>query len=442
MDKFPQVNNCRIAIIGMGYVGLPLAVLFANKKKCIITNEQKDHHIIGFDINLSRLEELKKYHDRTNEVDSIRLKKADNLFFTNEIEHLFNAEVFIVTVPTPINNLNNPDLRAIKSATKTVAIALKNKTYNNTPVIIYESTVYPGMIEEVCVPILESDSGLKFNFDFYCGYSPERINPGDKEHTIENIVKITSGSSNKCASFVDRLYASVINAGTYKANSIKIAESAKVIENIQRDLNVALVNELAIIFRKLKINIYEVLEAAGTKWNFLKFKPGLVGGHCIGVDPYYLTFKSESCGYTPEVILAGRRLNNQMGSWIVKEVLKEMIINKFNIGLSKVLIMGFTFKENCPDIRNTKVIDIANGLNEYSINYDIFDPLANKEEAIKEYNIVLLDNIEDFSVYDAIIITVKHDAFYNYDWDSISKLNIILFDIKGFLSKDIEAIRL
>ena len=442
MNNFPSINNCNIAIIGMGYVGLPLAVLLANTKKNLISNQEKNHEIVGFDINLSRLNELKRNYDRTKEIDSCKLEKTDNLFFTHEIINLYNSEVFIVTVPTPINNLNNPDLRAIKSATKTVGNALKNKKHKKDPGIIYESTVYPGMIEEICVPILEDVSELKLNIDFFCGYSPERINPGDKKHTIENIIKITSGSTKESSAFVDNLYASIINAGTYKARNIKVAESAKVIENIQRDLNVALVNELAIIFRKLNINVYEVLEAAGTKWNFLKFQPGLVGGHCIGVDPYYLTYKAMKEGYTPEVILAGRRLNNQMGSWIVKEVIKEMIIKKINVGTSKVLIMGFTFKENCPDIRNTKVIDVVNGLSEYYIKYDIFDPLANKEETLKEYEITLLKGMPQFSAYNAIIIAVKHQNFYSYDWESISKLDILLFDVKGFLEKDIDAIRL
>ncbi len=411
--------NKKLAIIGLGYVGLPLAVEFGKK-----------FETVGFDINKERIEELKEGYDRTLEVDSENLKSAKKLSFTTELDDIKDANIYIVTVPTPIDSFKRPDLTPLLKASETVGKVLKKGD-----IVIYESTVYPGATEEDCVPILEKFSGLKFNKDFFCGYSPERINPGDKEHTVTKIKKVTSGSTPEVAKEVDELYKSIIEAGTHLAPSIKVAEAAKVIENAQRDINIAFVNELAMIFNKMGIDTNAVLEAAATKWNFLKFKPGLVGGHCIGVDPYYLTHKAQQLGYNPEIILAGRRLNDNMGIFVANQVVKLMIKKGKRIEGSKILVLGITFKENCPDIRNSRVIDVINELKDFGCNVEVYDPWADKEEVKKEYGINLLtkeDNI-DLSKYDAIVVAVAHDEFKKMDIKKSD--NQVIYDIKGILKE-------
>ncbi|MFC4722874.1 nucleotide sugar dehydrogenase [Geojedonia litorea] len=413
-----------IAVIGLGYVGLPLAVEFA----------KKGFNILGFDINHTRVAQLKDGIDVTNEVSFEELKEAKSLQFTTNEDCLTSINIFIVTVPTPIDKYKKPNLHPLKSASKLVGKHLKLGS-----IVIYESTVFPGCTEDVCVPILENESGLKFNKDFFCGYSPERINPGDKTHRVSSIMKVTSGSTPEIAEEIDLLYKEIIIAGTYKASSLKVAEAAKVIENTQRDLNIAFVNELALIFEKLNIDTKEVLEAAGTKWNFLKFFPGLVGGHCIGVDPYYLTHKAQSIGYNPEVILAGRRINDNMGKHVAKRYVKLLLHSNKIVREFKTLILGFTFKENCPDIRNTRVIDIYNELLDFGIKADIYDPLANKDEIKEEYNISVKS--EDINSYHGIIIAVGHEEFFTYDWENIVP-NKIVFDIKSILPSGMATDRL
>ncbi|MTI39314.1 Vi polysaccharide biosynthesis UDP-N-acetylglucosamine C-6 dehydrogenase TviB [Fulvivirga lutimaris] len=406
----------KIAIIGLGYVGLPLAVEFG---KMVPT--------IGFDINKKRIEDLKKGVDFTKEVETREFKEASQLSFTMEISDLSEATIFIVTVPTPIDDYKNPDLTPLLKASETVGNILKKGD-----VVIYESTVFPGCTEEVCVPVLEKYSGLKFNVDFFCGYSPERINPGDKQHRLPTIKKVTSGSTIEIAEKVDQLYKKIITAGTFKASSIKVAEAAKVIENSQRDLNIAFVNELALIFDKVGIDTHEVLEAAGTKWNFLPFKPGLVGGHCIGVDPYYLTYKAQSLGYTPQVILAGRRINDNMGIHVANKVIKLMANNDNPIKNSKVLVLGITFKENCPDIRNSRVIDVIKELQGFGINVDVYDPEADSEEVNEEYGVELITKLEH--KYNAIILAVGHDEFKKLEFDKYKDSKTVVYDIKAFLN--------
>ncbi len=406
----------KVAIIGLGYVGLPLAVAVAEK-----------YSVTGFDINLKRIMELSNGHDRTAEVSKAELADAKTLKFSADANDLSVSDFYIVTVPTPIDSNKNPDLTLIKKASELVGKYLKQGD-----IVVYESTVFPGCTEDICVPILEEKSGLKFNIDFYCGYSPERINPGDKERRVKNIRKVTSGSTAEIATVVDEFYASVITAGTYKASSLKVAEAAKVIENSQRDINIAFVNELALIFNLMGIDTHEVLEAAGTKWNFLPFKPGLVGGHCIGVDPYYLTHKAESLGYSPEVILAGRRINDNMGKYVAHQVIKLMAKKRIEIVKAKVLILGITLKENCPDVRNTRVVDIVNELTEYGIEVHVYDPQASKEEVHEEYGIDLVDHIN--SGYGAYIQAVAHQEFESINWDQLTN-NAVIFDVKGTLPK-------
>ena len=389
-----KLNDVKIAIIGLGYVGLPLAVEFGKK-----------YQTLGFDINEKRIGELKAGHDFTLEVSSDELADSKFINYSNNVSDLKAANVYIVTVPTPIDQHKQPDLTPLVKASQMIA-----KVINKGDIVIYESTVYPGATEEVCIPEIEKASELVFNQDFYAGYSPERINPGDKEHRVTNILKVTSGSTPEIADFVDSIYASIITAGTYKASSIKVAEAAKVIENTQRDLNIALINELAVIFNKLDIDTEEVLKAAGTKWNFLPFRPGLVGGHCIGVDPYYLTHKAQSIGYNPEVILAGRRINDGMGAYVVSQLTKTMIKRKLNINGANVLVMGLTFKENCPDVRNTKVVDIVSELADYEINVDVYDPWVDPKDAMHEYNIALIEEPKAHH-YDAVIFAVAHHQF-------------------------------
>lgn len=414
----------KIGIIGLGYVGLPLAVEFG-----------KTMEVIGFDISQPRIKELKKFIDRTLEVDTDELKRAQHLSFSSTPADLKSANYFIVTVPTPVDEFHVPDLRPLQSASKTVGSVLKKGD-----VVIYESTVYPGCTEEVCVPILEKESGLKFNRDFFAGYSPERINPGDKQHRLPNIKKITSGSTPEIAEKVDQLYKKIITAGTHRASSLKVAEAAKVIENSQRDLNIAFVNELALIFQKIGIDTHEVLEAASTKWNFLPFKPGLVGGHCIGVDPYYLTYKAESLGYHPEVILSGRRINDNMSVYIANEVIKLMAKNKLPIHEGKILVLGLTFKENCPDIRNSKVVNVIRELSGFGASVDVYDPHADTEEVKHEYNLTLIKTLE--KKYHGIVLAVSHKEFASLDWKNLKEPRAVVYDVKGFLDRSLITSRL
>ncbi len=408
----------KIGIVGLGYVGLPLAVEFG-----------KVVDVIGFDINKERIEELRKGYDRTKEVTTEELKSSTKLSYSYDQAELRGVNYFIVTVPTPVDEYKKPDLRPLESASKTVGAVLKKGD-----IVIYESTVYPGCTEEICVPVLEKVSGLKFNVDFFCGYSPERINPGDKLHRVSTIKKVTSGSTPEIAEKVDQLYKKVVVAGTHKASSIKVAEAAKVIENSQRDINIAFVNELALIFERIGIDTHEVLEAAGTKWNFLPFKPGLVGGHCIGVDPYYLTHKAESLGYHPQVILSGRRINDNMGAHIANRVIKLMSQNELPINKANVLVLGITFKENCPDIRNSKVIDVIRELESFGTQVDTYDPQADPEEVKHEYGLTLAQSIS--KKYHAIVLAVSHKDFENIDWKKIADKNTVIYDVKGLMDKN------
>ncbi len=415
-------KESKICIVGLGYVGLPLAVEFGKKRT-----------VVGFDINQDRINELKHGNDSTLETTKQELKDATHLNYTTNIDDTKDCSIYIITVPTPIDKYKKPDLIPLEKSSEMIG-----KVLDKEDIVIYESTVYPGATEEVCVPILEQQSGLQFNKDFYCGYSPERINPGDKEHRITTIKKVTSGSTPEVATQVDSLYRQIIIAGTHKASSIKVAEAAKVIENTQRDVNIALINELAIIFNKLDIDTEAVLEAAGTKWNFLPFRPGLVGGHCIGVDPYYLTHKSIEAGYTPEMILAGRRLNDNMGHYIADQVSKLMIKKRINIVNSNILIMGLTFKENCPDIRNTRVVDLVEEFKSFGCNVDVYDPWVNKEEAIYEYNIKPI-NKPIGGKYDTVLLAVAHDEFKILSLDQIKsygKDNHVIYDVKYMLNSD------
>jgi len=429
-----NVENSKIAIIGLGYVGLPLAIEFGKKYK-----------VIGFDINQARIEELKAGKDRTNEADIKELQFAMNLEnesnkvglrFSSKIEELKSYNVYIVTVPTPIDQFKAPDLTPLLRASEMLGKVLKKED-----IVIYESTVYPGCTEEDCVPVLEKYSGLKYNQDFYCGYSPERINPGDKVNTLTKIKKVTSGSTPEIAELVDQLYKSIITAGTHKAPSLKVAEASKAIENAQRDVNISFVNELALIFDRMDIDTNDVIEAAGTKWNFLKYKPGLVGGHCIGVDPYYLAHKAQSLGYHPQVILSGRRVNDNMGMFVANKVIKLMIKKGHKIGGSKALILGISFKENCPDVRNSRVIDIHKELQQFGLEVDIYDPHADKEEVLREYKLNLIQSIE--SNYDAIILAVSHDEFLKIDYRALKNgHDAVIFDTKSFLDRNLVDSRL
>jgi UDP-N-acetyl-D-galactosamine dehydrogenase len=416
------VETTKLAIIGLGYVGLPLAVEFGKKIP-----------VVGFDINEPRISELKSGFDKTKELTKTELGEAVKLQYTNDEQQLKECNVYIVTVPTPIDKSKNPDLKPLISASIMVG-----KVISKGDVVIYESTVFPGATEEICIPEIEKISGLIFNQDFYAGYSPERINPGDKEHRVTSILKITSGSTEDASKFVDNLYQSIITAGTHRTSSIKVAEAAKVIENTQRDVNIALINELSLIFNLLDIDTEEVLLAAGTKWNFLPFRPGLVGGHCIGVDPYYLTYRAKEVGYHPEIILAGRRLNDNMGPYVVSKVVKLMLNKKINISGSRILILGLAFKENCPDLRNTRVVDMYNELKEYNVTIDVYDPWVDKKEAQKEYSINPITSPKA-GQYDAIILAVSHNEFKAMGADAIHKLgkeNHVLYDIKYLLNKD------
>ncbi|MDA0194133.1 MAG: nucleotide sugar dehydrogenase [Bacteroidetes bacterium] len=422
-----NIDDAIIGVIGLGYVGLPLAVEFAKKYK-----------VIGFDINESRVSDLNDGHDTTLEVDYLSLSEvlfskniAVGLTATSDPNKLVQCNIYVVTVPTPVEKHNRPDLRPLYKASETVGRVLKRDD-----IVIYESTVYPGVTEEECVPVLENTSGLVFNKDFFVGYSPERINPGDKEHTVAKILKITSGSTPEAAQLVDQLYKSVISAGTHLAPSIKVAEAAKVIENSQRDINIAFVNELSKIFNLMNIDTQAVLEAAGTKWNFLKFRPGLVGGHCIGVDPYYLAQKAQEVGYHPEIILSGRRLNDSMGPYVADQVVKLMLKKSISIRNADILLMGFTFKENCPDVRNTRVIDIFKELNSYKANIVVFDPWTDKEAVLHEYGIEISNQLPELK-FDALILAVAHEEFGQIDVKTLLKKISVIYDVKGFLPADI-----
>ncbi|WP_151837579.1 Vi polysaccharide biosynthesis UDP-N-acetylglucosamine C-6 dehydrogenase TviB [Acinetobacter ursingii] len=423
-----QLEQLSIAIIGLGYVGLPLAVEFGKQKPTI-----------GFDINQQRIAELLAGHDHTLETSAEELKQAVNLRYTYDFTTLKQSNFFIVTVPTPIDDFKQPDLTPLIKSSETIGQVLKKGD-----IVVYESTVYPGATEEVCIPVLEKVSGLKFNQDFFVGYSPERINPGDKQRRVTNILKITSGSTPEVADYIDQVYQLIIDAGTYKAPSIKVAEAAKVIENTQRDVNIALINELALIFNKLDIDTEEVLKAAGTKWNFLPFRPGLVGGHCIGVDPYYLTHKAQSIGLHPEIILAARRLNDRMGEYVATQLIKEMVKQRIQVVGSKILIMGLSFKENCPDIRNTKIVDMVKALKEYDLDLDIYDPWVDDTEVQHEYGLAPIKELHQWQ-YDAIVLAVAHDQFKSMTIDQFKQLGKekhVLYDLKYVLDKAHSDIRL
>ena len=423
-----NINDIKIAVIGLGYVGLPLAVEFGKKVP-----------VIGFDINTDRVAELISGNDHTLEVSNKELVQASHLSYSSDMAELKDCNFFIVTVPTPIDEYKQPDLTPLIKASTAIGSLLKKDD-----IVVYESTVYPGATEEVCIPVLEKISGLIFNQDFYAGYSPERINPGDKEHRVTNILKVTAGSTPEVADLVDEVYNLIITAGTHKASSIKVAEAAKVIENTQRDVNIALINELAVIFNKMGIDTQAVLEAAGTKWNFLPFRPGLVGGHCIGVDPYYLTHKAQAIGYNPEIILAGRRLNDSMGKYVVTQLIKTMIKKRIQVEGAKVLILGLSFKENCPDVRNTKIIDIVHELEEYNIDVDIYDPWVDSAAAQREYNVTPISKAQA-DQYDGIILAVAHQQFIEMGVDNIHALgkeNHVLYDLKYVFAKDDSDIRL
>ena len=457
ITSLPELHNCTVAIIGLGYVGLPLAVELARNSFCKVSGKKISRKVIGFDIQEERLNDLTKSIDRTNEISKEELSKISFFDLTKKIESIARSDVFIITVPTPIDKFKNPDLSALKKASATVGKALKlraqdqkNLTSKKIPVVIFESTVFPGTTEEICVPIIEKEFGhekqnnpKKTSFVF--GYSPERINPGDKTHSLVDIKKITSGNNKSSAEWIKNFYGSIIKAGVYSAKTIKIAEAAKIIENTQRDLNIALVNELAIIFKFMNIDTLEVIEAASTKWNFIPFKPGLVGGHCIGVDPYYLTYKAELFGYSPRLVLAGRSINDSMGEWIAEQIILEMARKNINLRKANILIMGFTFKENCSDIRNTRVIDLIRYLASYKINLDIVDPLVNKKDVKDVYHIDIKNSIPKNNKYSVVIAAVAHAEFINIkpeSWLSLIKSTGFFFDIKGFLPRVLKAIRL
>lgn len=423
-----KLDEVKIGVIGLGYVGLPLAVAFGHK-----------FSTVGFDIDQTRIFELNSGADRTKEVDPAELKASSLLNYTSELEELKSCNVFIVAVPTPVDISKRPDLSLLLASCGTIA-----KVIRPGAVVVFESTVYPGATEDDCVPVIETTSGLKYNKDFYVGYSPERVNPGDKNHRLANIIKVTSGSTPEAADFVDSLYRKIISAGTFRASSIRVAEAAKVIENTQRDVNIALVNELALIFKRLDIDTSDVLEAAATKWNFLPFKPGLVGGHCIGVDPYYLTHKAESVGYHPQVILAGRRINDGMGRYVAAQVIKEMIKKRIHVEGSRNLILGLSFKENCPDLRNSRVIDIIEELSAFDASVDVYDPLIDREDAFKEYGVSMTDEPQMAS-YDSIIVAVAHDHFKHMGLNKIksfAKRRHVIFDLKAIYPRHKSVIRI
>ena len=453
----PPLATCTVAVIGLGYVGLPLALELAKLQACRRSGSSLQRRVIGFDINNQRLDELRHGVDRTREATSEELQKVTLLEYSSDQALLAEADVFVVTVPTPIDSAKRPDLTPLEKASKIIGSALKARAHREhgshaptTPVVIYESTVYPGATEEVCIPILENESGLRCNEaepreGFVCGYSPERINPGDNVNKLTTIIKVTSGSTQQAAIWVDCFYGSIIEAGTHLAPSLKVAEAAKVIENTQRDLNIALVNELAMIFRKMDIDTLDVLKAAGTKWNFLPFRPGLVGGHCIGVDPYYLTHKAEQLGYHPQVVLAGRRINDCMGRWVVEQLVHEMARRGLVIAGAQVLVLGLTFKENCPDLRNTRVVDIIESLRLYSMSPVLVDPWVDADEAQREYGLDVLAKIPAANRFEAVIAAVAHKQFVGIPeahWRDMLQAGGVFMDLKGVLPRGLQALRL
>ena len=446
--KFPDIYNTKIAILGIGYVGLPLAMEFAYRKSCLRTNKPIKRSIFAFDTNKSRINQLKRLFDNTNEFSKSELAEAKNIKFTSNLDNIISADIFIVTVPTPINKFNKPDLDLVKKASSDIGYIFKKKfenienKINNFPIVIYESTIYPGATEDICIPLIEENSNLKLNKDFFCGYSPERINPGDKNRKISSIVKLTSGSNKESAYLIDSLYGSIIEAGTFKTATIKVAEAAKIIENTQRDLNIALVNEFSIIFKLLNLDTLEILEAAKTKWNFLDFKPGLVGGHCIGVDPYYLTYIAEESGYSPDLVLAGRKINNNMPIWISNLIDHEINKRKIDYSVIKVLILGATFKENCPDFRNSKTIELVKILKRKKMNIKIVDPYFLKEENM--WDCKVSNEIPINEKFTIVICAVAHKEFIALSQKQIKTLldkNYIIFDLKGIFSKSLNPIR-
>lgn len=448
MTLLPDLNSCTVAVIGLGYVGLPLAVEFAKSQPCLRTGAALQRRVIGFDINSQRLTELRQGIDRTHETSADQLLATQQIVFTSDPEELARADVFVVTVPTPIDSAKRPDLTPLKKASATVGRAIHARTVKGAttaPLVIFESTVYPGATEEVCVPVLARESGLTFNQDFFCGYSPERINPGDAEHKLTTITKVTSGSTSEVADWVDVFYGSIIQAGTHLASSLMVAEAAKVIENTQRDLNIALVNELAIIFRQIGIDSLDVLEAAGSKWNFLPFRPGLVGGHCIGVDPYYLTHKAEQLGYHPQVVLAGRRINDGMGLWLAEQLLLGLAEKRLEVVGTRVLVLGLSFKENCPDLRNTKVVDLIRGLERYGMEVDVVDPWVDPKEALKEFGLKVMAAIPADRRYGAVAAAVAHRQFASFSveqWKQLLMPAGVLLDLKGIVPRQLDPLRL
>ncbi len=448
---FPDYKECTIAVLGLGYVGLPLAIEFSKHQNCLLSNKKLERKVIAYDINKKRVQELKNNFDETKEVSMEELISAKNIIFSSNISDLYSASVFIITVPTPVDDANKPDLNILKNATILVSEILKNRfdqkkkvKDKSIDVVIYESTVYPGATEEVCIPLIENQEGLVLNKNFGCGYSPERINPGDKKHNLINTVKVTSGTNEAISEWIGQLYGSIIKSGIYKAKSIKVAEAAKVIENTQRDLNIALINELAMIFNKLEIDTYDVLKTAGSKWNFLDFKPGLVGGHCIGVDPYYLTYKAEQVNYYPEIVLAGRRINNNMSRWICDQIIKLIALRGKSIKGSRLLLLGFTFKENCPDIRNTKVIDIIKILNEYKMCIHIYDPCADFSKIDNNFNLNIINQFPPKDKYDAVLVTVGHDEFKGKSinfWSGLIIEEGLIIDLKDIVPREIVDLR-
>ncbi len=448
MLNLPDFQNCKVGILGLGYVGLPLALQIAKTFKCKKSNKKLNRFVVGFDINKTRINELKEFNDKTEEYSEVFLKSINRITYTTNQDDLVECAVFIITVPTPIDKSKKPDLSFLKEASKIVAKCIKKRKdlkKNVSSIVIYESTVYPGVTEDFCLPILEKYSSLKGNLDFYYGYSPERINPGDKIKTINNIVKLTSGSDFSSASWIDNFYSSIIEAGTYMTKSIKIAEAAKIIENTQRDINIALINELSIIFNLMNIDTLDVLDAAKTKWNFLDFSPGLVGGHCIGVDPYYLTYKAQILGYYPEMVLSGRRINDGFGIYITDKIISLLIRKRFILPDTEILILGMTFKENCSDIRNTKVKSIIDKFNSYGVKLTVVDPLVDLNYCKKFFNLNIYKKLPLGKEYDAVLLTVAHKLFCDFEsdtWKSLLKEKGILFDLKGIIPRDLNPIRL
>ena len=456
VKKYPNLQKCKVAIIGMGYVGLPLAVEIAKIKTCKITNKIIERNVIGFDTSKKRLSEIKNGYDWTGEISRDELLEIKFYDLTNDINIIAKADVFLITVPTPIDKLKKPDLTSLKKASISVgqAINIRANTQlledkNTIPVVIFESTVYPGTTEEICIPLIEEQISLnrkKFNEEnFIYGYSPERVNPGDKNHKLVDITKVISGNNKYSSKWIEYFYGSIINANIYAAQSIKVAEAAKIIENTQRDLNIALINELSKIFKFMNIDTLDVINAASTKWNFIKFKPGLVGGHCIGVDPYYLTYKSEQLGYSPEIVLAGRKMNDGMGKWVAEQIILEMLKKGMNFNISNILILGFTFKENCPDIRNTKVIDVFKTLIKYNLNVEVVDPIASKEDIKHNYKIDISNNLNIRKKFEVVICAVAHKQFQKLnkkEWNKIKKKNGIFYDLKGIIPRELKPIRI